>query len=132
MTGEAVKKQPVKNGGFREWDPPLTFSVHFACGILFAKKVNAPATSHPQEIVDFEAAIPCIRYGILWIKSISFMEAIHQRLETIHIGSICIHAVVGYHFVTDHHLQIYPGKSWSFFMWSFLNRMKVASWSVLE
>ena len=41
----AVKKQPAKNGGFQEWDPPLTFSVYFACGILFARKVNAPTTS---------------------------------------------------------------------------------------
>ena len=48
------------------------------------------------------------------------MEAIHQRLETIHIGSICIHAVVGYHFVTDHHLQIIPGQKLAIFHVVFL------------
>ena len=40
----AVKKHPAKNGGFQKWDPPLAFSVYFACGILFARKVNAPTT----------------------------------------------------------------------------------------
>lgn len=41
----AVKKQPVKNGGFQEWDPPLTFALYLVCGKLFAGKMGAPTTS---------------------------------------------------------------------------------------
>lgn len=40
----SCKKQPMKNGGFQKWDPPLTFAAHLTCEILFCEKMGIRTT----------------------------------------------------------------------------------------